>query len=127
MLEPSASGVSARVLVVDDDQATVELWAHVLDRRGFTVRAATDATSALELAATFKPDVAVLDLGLPAMDGHELGLQLSQLARGVRLIAVTGDGSDFARECSAARGFAAHLVKPVPLSALTRYVRTLAG
>jgi CheY-like chemotaxis protein len=127
MLEPLEPEPGARVLVVDDDPATVELWADVLDRRGFEVRSATDPKAAIELATSFQPSVAVLDLHLPSMDGHELALHLKRVSRDVRLIAVTGDGSDFARERSAARGFAAHLVKPVEIAALTRFVRTLAG
>src|SRR5687768_13821444 len=118
-------GEPTRVLVVDDDRATADLWAQVLDRRGFDVRAATHPEGALALAATFRPEVVVLDLGLPSMDGHELGIRLRELCGNVRLIAVTGDSSAAARERSAARGFDAHFVKPVAIAALAGFVRTL--
>lgn len=120
-------GWAARVLVVDDDASTVQLWAHVLERRGFDVRSATDPRSALELAREFHPEIAVLDLGLPTMDGHTLGERLHEMSTKLRLIAITGDDSDAARERSAAHGFSVHLVKPVELGALTRFVRRLAS
>jgi CheY-like chemotaxis protein len=116
-----------RVLVVDDDAQTAQLWAHVLGRRGFEVRATTHPSSALAIAATFRPDVAVLDLNLPAMHGHDLGERLTRICEALRLIAVTGDDSDAARERSAARGFSVHLVKPIEIAALTRFVRLLAS
>src|SRR5690242_19958381 len=95
-----------RVLVVDDDATTAKLWAHVLGRSGFDVRAVTHPRTAIEVSRTFQPDIAVLDLNLPSMDGHELGERLHAICATLRLIAITGDESDKARERSAAHGFA---------------------
>jgi CheY-like chemotaxis protein len=127
MAGPSHSVPSARVLVVDDDPSTTRLWSHVLGRSGFEVCAATHPRAALDLARSFRPDIAVLDLRLPAMDGHELGVRLQSMCSSLRLIAITGDDSNLARERSAARGFSVHLVKPVRIESLTSFVRRLAS
>src|SRR5215207_3162246 len=105
--EEVEDGARARILVVDDDPLTATLWSHVLEKRGFEAVFAMHPEAALELAASFRPDVAVLDIGLPTMDGHELGEKLRALLGDVRLIAVTGDGRPSARERSSAFGFAA--------------------
>jgi CheY-like chemotaxis protein len=116
----------ARVLVVDDDPSTAMLWVEALTRRGFEARAVLHPEDALEMVRSFKPHVAVLDLNLPGMDGHRLGAALRAHYEGLRLIAVTGDDRSSMRERSAAFGFAAHFVKPVPSAELGRIVRTLA-
>ena len=78
------------------------------------------APTALETAAEFRPDVALLDIGLPVMDGHELAVKIRQLPglADVRLVALTGYGQARDRARSRAAGFDLHLVKPVDLAAI---------
>ncbi len=107
-----------RVLVVDDNADAADLLAHLLGSKGHEVVVATDAPQALELAAEFHPEVALLDIGLPVMDGYELARRLRIQNSDVRLIAVTGYGQERDRTRSRAAGFDAHMVKPVDPLAL---------
>ena len=116
-----------RVLVVDDNEDAAELLAYALETLGHQTRTAYDGPSALEVAAEFVPDIAVLDIGLPVMDGYELARRLRAAAAApLRLIALTGYGSPSDRERTAEAGFDAHMVKPIDLasleSTLARYV-----
>jgi signal transduction histidine kinase/ActR/RegA family two-component response regulator len=104
-----------RVLVVDDNADAAALLADVVEGAGHEVRVAGDGPSALDVAATFAPDVAILDIGLPVMDGYELAARLRQRLGGAApvILGVTGYGQvqDHARSREA--GFRRHLVKPV--------------
>ncbi len=102
-----------RVLVVDDNHDAAVMLVEVLARLGYQARAAHDGPSALDVAREFEPDVALVDIGLPVMDGYELGGRLTEGSRDIRLIALTGYGLTRDVLLSAAAGFAAHLVKPV--------------
>jgi CheY-like chemotaxis protein len=84
------------------------------------VKVAHDGPSALDACAAFQPDVALLDIGLPVMDGYELAQRLRETKAGasVRLVAVTGYGQETVHERSAQAGFSKHLVKPLDLSLL---------
>jgi signal transduction histidine kinase len=117
-----ARGPRPRILVVDDNEDAAELLSLSLSRRGFDVRVAHDGAEALRVASEFAPEVAVLDIGLPGMDGYELAERIRAEADGhaPRLIAVTGFGQPRDRERSAEAGFVAHLVKPVKLEELER-------
>lgn len=125
----SGAGLEAtrglRVLVVDDNRDAAEMMVTMLQHRGHTVRAASDGMEALVIAAELKPHVAVLDLGLPVMDGYEVAerLQEALAPRALRLVAVTGYGQTKDRERTRAAGFARHLVKPVDLSELEAALR----
>ena len=120
--EAPAPPVGRRVLVVDDNEDGAAMMAAVLGARGHQAEVAHDAPRALEAAARFHPDVALLDIGLPVMDGHELAIRLRQLPglAGMTLVALTGYGqpADMAR--SRAAGFDAHLVKPVDMAAIDK-------
>lgn len=108
-----------RILLVDDNEDAAEMLSILLTQLGHTVRIANDGVAALALAPTFEPDVAVLDLGLPIMDGFELASRLSEARPSpLRLIAVTGYGQAEDRARTAAAGFAHHLVKPVDIAEL---------
>ena len=114
------AGTRARVLVVDDNPDAAEIMARGLRRLGYEVRVAHDGPTAIALASELAPEIAVLDIGLPVMDGYELARRLrglTGLAR-LRLIAVTGYGQISDRMRSRAAGFDAHLVKPVSLEDL---------
>ncbi len=113
-----------RVLLVDDDVDSAESGAMVLELAGHTVRVAHDGASALDAAALFRPEVVVLDIGLPGMSGYEVARQLRgrrETASAV-LIALTGYGQpeDVSRSRSA--GFDHHLVKPVDPERLAELV-----
>ena len=103
------------ILIVDDNIDAANLLAESLSALGHRTRVAHDGPAALRLAGELAPDVAVLDIGLPVMDGYELARRLREVpgAGGVHLIAVTGYGQSEDRRRSAEAGFDAHLVKPV--------------
>jgi len=106
------------VLIVDDNADAAELLHVLLKAAGHRVTTAHDPLEALELVKRLAPEVAVLDIGLPVMDGYELGARIRDQAPSCRLIALTGYGQSEDRTRSAAAGFHAHLVKPVDISGL---------
>jgi CheY-like chemotaxis protein len=114
-----------RVLIVDDNVDAAEALAAFLELEGCAARVATDPMTALDVLGEFRPEVAVLDIGLPEMDGYELAahIRASEVGGACRLIAVTGYGMADDRARTQAAGFAVHLVKPVDLDALVRAVR----
>lgn len=117
---------SNRVLVVDDYEDAAEVMKFALERMGYDVRTANDGPSALKMALTFKPCIALLDVGLPVMDGYELAKRLraaQSSSHDLHLVAVTGHGPDAER--SAAAGFEGHLLKPVELHSLEQMVKKL--
>jgi signal transduction histidine kinase len=101
------------VLVVDDNPDALHMLADALEQRGFTTSRAHDGPSALEEAARSHPSIALLDIGLPVMDGYELARRLRENDHDLQLVAVTGYGHPSARSKSKDAGFAAHLVKPI--------------
>jgi signal transduction histidine kinase/ActR/RegA family two-component response regulator len=112
---PSASGRALRVLVVDDNRDAAELISEVLQAAGYAVETAGDPSSALLAAERFRPHLAVLDIGLPVMDGYELGqhLRARMGTAAPALIALTGYGQEQDKQRSQSVGFAFHLVKPI--------------
>lgn len=118
------------MLVVDDNEDAADILAETLQRMGYDTRVAHDGPSALELMEVFQPRVALLDIGLPVMDGYELAQRLLDLPNQrdrLRLIAVTGYGQATDRLRSEQAGFSAHLVKPVSIEQLVEAVRTVAS
>jgi signal transduction histidine kinase len=118
--------VGVRVLVVDDNEDALNALVQALTMAGHTVRAALTPEDALAAAGTFRPQIAVLDIGLPGMSGHELAERLRRSApHPLKLIALTGYGqsSDKARATSA--GFDVHLAKPVEAATLLDEVSRL--
>ncbi|HKE15599.1 MAG TPA: GAF domain-containing protein, partial [Kofleriaceae bacterium] len=112
------SGV--RILLVDDNTDAADVLAEVLRGAGHEVAVAYDGPQALGVARDFQPNAALLDIGLPVLDGYELAAKLREIMPGapLQLIAVTGYGQDTDKRRSRAAGFDAHLVKPVDLRAL---------
>jgi signal transduction histidine kinase len=111
--------VRRRIVVVDDNEDAAILLGDLLRSVGHEVRTAHDGPSGLELVARFQPEVAILDIGLPGMDGYELAAAIRESGtESIRLMALTGYGQqqDVARAEKA--GFAAHFVKPVALARL---------
>ena len=112
-----------RVLVVDDNHDAARLLAESLTHHGHAALVALDGPSALRVAQDFEPHIALLDIGLPGMDGYELAGRLRQTPGlgDVRLIAVTGYGQESDRRRSAEAGFDTHLVKPIDLIELLQH------
>ncbi len=110
-----------RVLVVDDNQDAAQLLAEALRALGHEALVAFDGPSAISSAEAFQPEVVLLDIGLPLMDGYEVARRLRELHpdRGLRLIAVTGYGSLRDQQRAAAAGFDRHMIKPIDLEELT--------
>src|SRR5262249_53662948 len=114
-------------LVVDDNRDAAEMISAVLESSGHDVRIAEDASQALSLADAFHPQLAVLDIGLPVMDGYTLGREL-RARMGVEapvLIALSGYGQEEDQRRSEQAGFASHLVKPVDAERLIGLVEKL--
>jgi signal transduction histidine kinase/ActR/RegA family two-component response regulator len=107
--------VAKRILVVDDNADGAQTLARLVSAWGHTVRVEYEALAGLRAGRDFRPDVYLLDIGLPGMDGYELARQLRNAPwfNGARLIAVSGYGQASDREMSQQVGFHAHLVKPV--------------
>ena len=109
------ASVGCRILVADDNQDAARMLAMLLRLSGHEVRTAYGGEAALALASTFKPDIALLDIGMPDLDGYEVAraLRRSPWGRGVRLVAVTGWGQEEDKRRARAAGFDHHLTKPV--------------
>lgn len=116
----SRSAQPVRVLVVDDDPDSAEGMALLLETLGHVAVTAHDGVEALAALVGDRPDIALVDIRLPGMDGYELAARIRALDpdQAIRLVAVTGfaDPEDRARAFSA--GFHAHLAKPVELERL---------
>jgi PAS domain S-box-containing protein len=109
-----------RILIVDDNRDSGESLAMFLRLFGNDVRTAQDGRLALEVAAAYRPDVVLLDIGLPGLDGLEVCRRLRRQAKGNQplIVAMTGYGQEEDRRRSVEAGFNAHMVKPVDLAAL---------
>jgi len=114
-LPTPAPSSQRRILVVDDNEDAAELLALALTSAGHVVHTAFDGSTALQALDDFAPDAAVLDIGLPGMDGYELARRIRRERAGIRLVALTGYGQPNDVERSRAAGFDAHLVKPAEL------------
>jgi CheY-like chemotaxis protein len=115
---PAATG--ARVLLVDDNQDAADTAAALLEIAGHAVKVAYEPMAALALLESFAPQVAVLDIGLPAMSGYELAARVRAHPNGqnCRLVALTGYGTQADKTRADQAGFDQHLVKPASPDAL---------
>ena len=111
-----------RIFIVDDNEDAVESLAELLRLEGHEVAAVKSPSEALAQMESFNPDAALIDIGLPEINGYELLQRLRSIAalNSVRFIAVTGYGRAEDRNRISHAGFDDHLVKPVSLPALTR-------
>jgi CheY-like chemotaxis protein len=114
------------VLIVEDNVDARETLKRLLEYEGHRVRVAVDGPSALEAMREAPAEVALIDIGLPKMDGYELARRIRTEADGggALLVAVTGYGTPEDRSRSAAAGFDVHLVKPVNPDELTKVLAT---
>ena len=115
------------VLIVDDNRDAAEMLSEYVGSLGYRVWTAFDGPSALRVAQETSPGIALLDIGLPVMDGFELAGRLREMPghAGLKLVAITGYGQASDRERSRSAGFDAHLVKPVDMDALEDLLRVL--
>lgn len=125
---PADCGLRAwRILIVEDDADTADLMAKMLRGEGCSVRVAPDGPEALRAAETDRPEVILLDLGLPGMSGYDVarGVRAQKTERRPLLIAVTGRGEHAERLHSYEVGIDLHLTKPVDMHELCRYLARL--
>lgn len=111
-----------RVLIVDDNEDAANSLALILELGGHKTASVYTAADALQRAAAFKPEVVLLDIGLPGMDGYEVAQKMRELPglRNIRLVAVTGYGRSDDRLRARDAGFDDHLTKPVEFAVLER-------
>ncbi|WP_328700236.1 ATP-binding response regulator [Caenimonas soli] len=112
--------VPARILVVDDLAASAETLMTLLEMEGFEVKVASEGMAALKIAEEFRPDVVLLDIGLPGMNGFEVAnrLRTQPESRDALMIALTGYGEAESRSRSVQAGFDFHMVKPADVNLL---------
>ena len=108
------------ILVVDDNVDAAESLAELLKAWGYEVTVAHDGPAALAALQDTLPDIALLDIGMPAMDGYELAahLRFQPGCEALPIVAITGSGGPEDVRRSRAKGFSAHLVKPVSVASL---------
>jgi CheY-like chemotaxis protein len=125
--EPIAARVRRRILVADDNRDAANTLSVMLDMLGYETHAAYDGLQALEAAARFRPDVALLDIGMPKMNGYDVARRLDEQpwGRDIVLIAVTGWGQTEDKQRTLEAGFDHHLVKPVDPAALAALLASL--
>jgi PAS domain S-box-containing protein len=128
--EPAAGATPSvlRILVVDDNRDAADSLAMLCEFGGHAALAAYSSAQALEVAAQLKPDVALLDIGLPDIDGYELARRLRHKGESVPLlIAITGYGQAEDRLRAQSAGFDYHFVKPVNVESLLKLLSSMTG
>jgi CheY-like chemotaxis protein/two-component sensor histidine kinase len=120
---------SLRILVVDDNQDGAESLAALLQIRGFTVSTAFDGEQALAAAESFRPDLILLDIGLPKLNGYEVcrAVKARPWAVDTRIIAITGWGDPKSRQAATEAGFDRHFVKPISNDQLLATIREMSA
>lgn len=123
--QPTVTGL--RVLVVDDNVDAAEMLGLLLTESGHEVRINYDGPTTTQAALDFRPNVVLMDIGLPGLDGFEVAKRMRQLSvlRNVVLVAVTGYGQDTDRQRSKDAGFDHHLVKPIDFKKLQEVLATV--
>lgn len=118
------AAVQRRIVVVEDGTDNREILRALLELSGHQVTTAADGQAGLDAIASVHPDVALVDIGLPLIDGHEIARRIRELPEydDVYLIALTGYSRPEDRRAALGAGFDAHLVKPVDFNELTSAV-----
>src|SRR5690348_3970095 len=121
----SVATVPQRILVVDDNHDSARTMSLLVRKMGYDVETAFDGPEAIEKAAAFRPEVVLLDIGLPTLDGYEAAQRIRELlaSRPVTLIALTGWGQEEDRRRALEAGFDHHLTKPADPEILKRLVQ----
>jgi PAS domain S-box-containing protein len=116
---PDGTRVSRRVLIVEDNADARDMLRHLLEQTGHEVFEAADGLAGLDQTLALRPDVAVIDIGLPGLDGYEVARRVRAAGHAdMLLVAVTGYGQASDRQRSGEAGFDAHLTKPLDPLAL---------
>jgi CheY-like chemotaxis protein len=115
-----------RVLVVDDNVTAANSLAQILTLRGYEVAAAYGGEQGFETARTFLPQAAILDIGMPDIDGYALAKLIHSMDSSCTLIALTGYGQERDKEAAAASGFAYHLTKPTGIKDIEVILKKIA-
>jgi CheY-like chemotaxis protein len=124
-LPESFNAGARRVLIVDDNEDTAEMLAELLQHEGYVVRYVYDAPSALDVVRDFSPNVILIDIGLPVMNGYELAHRLRNMPElaSSTLVALTGYDQEGDRRRALQAGFDEYLVKPLDFSQLWRVLQ----
>ncbi|HYF42952.1 MAG TPA: ATP-binding protein [Ramlibacter sp.] len=124
----SSQAAGTRVLVVEDNSDGLETLLALLEAMGYQVAGAADGPEGLRVAAEFRPEVVLLDLGLPGMDGYEVAraMRADPRLRSAAIIALTGWGAERDRARTAQAGFDGHLTKPVEPQVLHEHLSSYA-
>ncbi|HVO47890.1 MAG TPA: response regulator, partial [Steroidobacteraceae bacterium] len=127
MTSPGQDQTRRRILVADDNSDALESLAMLLELGGHEVYTASNGVLALESAERHQPDVALLDIGMPELDGYEVARRIRSQpwGRSITLVALTGWGQESDRRRSGEAGFDSHLVKPLDLEQLSRLLAEL--
>ncbi len=127
--EPPAASAPLSIVIADDNRDAAASLAIMLELGGHRVAVAHDGAAAVETVARLRPDVALLDIGMPQLDGYQAARRIRSLPGGerVRLIALTGWGQDADRRRSAEAGFDHHCIKPIEFEELQRLLAEPAG
>jgi CheY-like chemotaxis protein len=117
---PTGAGSSRRVLVADDNRDGADIMALLLQQDGYVVSVAHSGPEALAVAAQDKPQIAILDIGMPGMNGYEVAQRIRAHGWGANmlLIALTGWGQEDDKRKALEAGFDHHLIKPIDPDAL---------
>lgn len=123
---PEKTGM--RVFIVDDNEESAILMAEALEARGHVTATSFDAATTLKFVSGFSPDVILLDIGLPIVNGYELAQKLRQMPElgSARLFAVTGYSQESYRKRAMECGFDRHITKPIELEVLDSLIRRTA-
>jgi CheY-like chemotaxis protein len=119
---------SRRVLVVDDDEDTARSFFELLRVMGHDCQFKTDPKEVMDTARAFRPDLVLLDIGMPDLDGHRVaGLLRREFGAELRIVAITAYGRDEDRQRTRKAGFDAHVTKPIDIPILESILSTLKG
>lgn len=126
--QPAAKPASQRILVADDNADSAETCAMLLQLWGHEVRVAGDGQAAVDAAREFRPQIALIDIGMPRLNGYEVAqaVRRADWGRDMVLVAVTGWGQDEDKQKAAAAGFDRHLAKPVDPQQLQPLIEEIA-
>jgi CheY-like chemotaxis protein len=116
-----------RVLVVDDNSDFADMLAEAIGAVGYRTAIAHDGAEALKVAQDFVPHIALVDIGLPVMDGYELAERLRGQRQDLTLLAITGYGQEGDSHRALAAGFREHMTKPVDLTSLYKLLDEVSG
>jgi len=121
------AAAAQRILLIEDNADARESLRMVLENAGHDLLEAVDGETGVERAISQRPRLALVDIGLPGIDGCEVAKRIRSVDPSIRLVALTGYGRDEDLAASRAAGFDAHLVKPVSVEQLGSLIKELLG